>query len=456
MRRPILSLFALSAAACAPQSAVLIEGDYTAYLSASKSITYQKGSLKLLDFERSSYVDCREFDAANNDKQNEELRLGDGVGAEKGQRLPICPGDDGANADLWPPTQETWLADDGYAVVGETLAPWRGEAVVTSEGDIQIGFHQRMPGGEDFWFFFAIDPKFQPRECVQNAAGDGVSYEPVNGDWLGEWSKDLSEEEGGGRLFYLNSSSYQLDPQGVKKYYDYFDSPPPGEGPPDIREWFLPNEWLAGHAEGRFSDDQFRLRVGKYGNPASYASYQLSQNAVNEVANISLADIYYWPSEELTGVPEAQDDTRVRRCLTIEDCVDSANEAARVSKRELINAGVPDSDVDGDNVDDLPRLQPRVHDNAWREPDASAAGLDGWVEMHYNWVRFDEGSELEVGGAATGEFNLVFEATESSSTFLVRGRFEVPKFKKDKWTTQYLPPVKYEQNGTDECGTAPQ
>ena len=58
--------------------------------------------------------------------------------------------------------------------------------------------------------------------------------------------------------------------------------------------------------------------------------------------------------------------------------------------------------------------------------------------------------------AATGEFNLVFEATESSSTFLVRGRFEVPKFKKDTWTTKYLPPVKFEQNGTDECGTTPQ
>jgi hypothetical protein len=35
----------------------------------------------------------------------------------------------------------------------------------------------------------------------------------------------------------------------------------------------------------------------------------------------------------------------------------------------------------------------------------------------------------------------------------VRGSFKVDRFKRDRWTTDYLPAVKFEENGTTFCGT---
>jgi hypothetical protein len=443
-----LALLGALASACAPQSASLEVGDFTAFLSASRSITYQKGNLKLDEFGRFSYVDCREFEDARNDTQNEELRLGDGPGTEAGQRLPICGDDPGVGADQWPPEQEPWLDEDGYAVVGDVLDPWRGEAIITSEGDVQFTFHNRLPGGEDMWFAFVIDPNFQPRQCVQNEAGDGVEFKEVDGNWVEQWTGDLDDDETG-TLYYLNSGSYQLDPVSVNKYVD----DPYGV---NIQEWFLPNEWASGHAQGQFGDDLFTLRTAKYGRPSAYWSYQLAQNSVNELAAIDLSDLYYWPSQELTTVPEAQGDGSGRRCLSLEDCREEANTDARTLERELRRAGLPAANEDGTEVDDLPSFRPRVHDNDWRTPDESAAGLDGWIELHSNWVRFDEGAVLEKGGAATGEFHLVFEGTESTSRFFIRGKFAVDSFKKDTWTTKYLPAIKFEQNGTTECGMPPE
>ena len=60
-------------------------------------------------------------------------------------------------------------------------------------------------------------------------------------------------------------------------------------------------------------NDLFTLRTAKYGRPSAYWSYQLAQNSVNELAAIDLSDLYYWPSQELTTVPEAQGDGSGRR-----------------------------------------------------------------------------------------------------------------------------------------------
>jgi hypothetical protein len=440
MSRTVLSLPLLAlSVACAPQNAEIVSGEYTAFLAASRSITYQTGDLKLDEFERQYYVDCREFEDARNDEQNEELRLGNGPGEGKGQRVPVCD-DDPGNGE-WPPTAESWLDQDGFAVVGDKLEPWRGEALITSEGDVQLGFHQRLPGGEDMWFVLVIDPDFQPRTCVPTADGSGVEYAPVDGDWIAEWSKDVADK--GGRLFFLNSNAFQMSPQSVNSYVEDPNT--------SIDEWFFPNEWLAGHAQGEFADDLFALRSAKYGSPAAYASYLESVNNVNEAAAVTYSDLYYWPPDSEV---EAVDKAGNRRCQSLEECVDNARADANVISNELGRVLLPGVDRDVD--DGLPSFRPHVHDNAWRTPDRSPSGLDGWVEIHSNWVRFDAGSELVKGGAATGEFALVFEGTESASKFFIRANFEVKNFKDDVWSTTYLPPIKFEQNGTDECGMPPE
>jgi hypothetical protein len=107
--------------------------------------------------------------------------------------------------------------------------------------------------------------------------------------------------------------------------------------------------------------------------------------------------------------------------------------------------------VGGDD-DSLPTIRPRVHDNAWREHDGSSAGLDGWVGLHYNWIRFDDGSTLERGGSASGEFSLLFDAEDNQSRIYVRGNFETRRIKQDTWVSEFVPEVKFEENGTTVCG----
>src|SRR5690606_25774862 len=124
----------------------------------------------------------------------------------------------------------------------------------------------------------------------------------------------------------------------------------------------------------------------------------------------------------------------------------AVNEAASDVARELRLAGVPDA------VEGLPEPRPKVEENLWRgEYDGIPSGLDGWMELNYSWVEFDPGSELEVGGAATGTFNIFFDATDSQSRFHVRGRFTVDKFKADTWTTDFLPEELLEENDTVLC-----
>ena len=546
MRVPAVLAASLLAAACAPQSATIVEGEYTAFLAASNSITFQRKIFTPEDFERGFYLDCRDFEDAKDDDENEQLRLGEGPGTAANQRIAICLGD-GAAGSQWPPSQETWMADDGFMVIGEALDPWRGEAIITSEGDVQMTFHQRLPGGEDFRFAFVIDPDFQPKECVEKEDGSGVEHRPIDGDWVENWSADLTEEEGGGRLFYLNASAYQFDPESV-----YLHNGEPATK--DIRRWFLPNEWLGGHAEAKFGDDRAILRTTRYGEPAAYLGFENQESSVGSldlVPDVYTGQVYYCQpyiekydtcldperiqtfdacmdaAEQLDGRPRstaisncrlifqgciedevgqfsgntidqrpgyfgfdggfsscasdfgicarnAMDDgessapceEEFRTCVDTahEDCLsdtqDRARAAAQAATNELRRAGIygmtSGDDAEEASADSLPKYGPRLHTNLWREADGLPAGIDGWMELNYNWVHFDEGSDLEAGGSASGEFMLTFDARDSASRFFVRARFEVDKFRKDRWTTAYLPPIKFEQNGTTECGDAPE
>jgi hypothetical protein len=540
---------------CAPQNATITAGEYTAFLAISNSITYQRGDLKLDQFDRQYYVDCREFFDATV-KETEDFRLGEGTGEQGDVRLPICTGDPGVGGN-WPPTQETWMDDDGFLVVGSELDPWRGEAVITSEGDVQISFHQPLPGArDDLRFAIAIDPDFQPRQCVQNESGDGVEYKEIDGDWVAGWSGDIKEGEGGGRLFYLNALAYQFAPRETIEH-----NLDPATA--DLRRWNIPDEWQGGYSEAKFSDDRLFMRSARYGDPASYLTYETASNSLGGLdllPDVFTGDIYYcqsWREEynrcleparlqtysaciaaatdqlgrdqcgisfsecledeeagfsgdrlgedgdiligigipfygfgsftrsglvvsgyelctieyaacaneatldgESTAPCEAEFATcheeAYQACKTSTD--DVATSASRQIRNELARAGVPGAEEpeEGETAGALQTLQPRYHKNEWRTPDGFAAGIDDWSELNFNWIRFDEGSELEVGGSASGTFQLVYDAIDSASRLFIRGSFEVKKFKKDTWTTKNLPPIKFEENGTTECGTLPE
>lgn len=409
-------------AGCAPQNAHVEEGDFTVFLSATNSPTVDKGKLDIEafgtteGFERRPAIDCREFTDVTKQKEIDALRLQD--------RAQICPGD-ADPSPLWPPAHETWLADTGYYVLGGKLDPWRGEAIVTSEGDIQIGFHQRVPGGEDFRFSFVVNPDFQPTQCVQDATSGEVTAEPVDGDWIAEWSKDLTGADAGGQLYLLNAGSFQFDPRDPKD------------------QWFLPDQWEAGYGAGKFADDGFTSRATLFGDPSTYLN---PIDPVSGQINVQASDLLWCPpdgSEYPYPVSRPKYNNQAECLAGVKERADGIADEVQA---ELEAFGVPAA------TDTLPGVRPRVHGNEWRVSDGKAAGYDGWVELDYSWVEFDKDSDLSVGGSASGTFNLMFDAGDSTSRFYVRGRFTVDKFKKDTWTTAYLPDIKKEENGTIECG----
>ncbi len=396
MTRALPVLLMLPAVACAPQNAKLTEGSVTAFL-ATAGLSARKN---VLDFESSQWddyytVDCREFASAKNDKENEQLRL-DG-------RLKICDGE----SDLWPPAHEAWVTNDGFHVLTDSLDPWRGEAIITSEGDFQIGFHHRLPGGADLRWSFTIDPVFQPRECVQNDDGT-VQYEDIDGDWVENWSNDVES----GTLYYLNQGAYQFDPSLV---------PVTVNDDPDYDFWPLPDEWEAGTGDGKFAEDLFAHRAPYYAMPAAYGSY----DPLIGTYDFLRSDLFFCDVGDGDG------------------CVDET-----LAELEFAKTGTEDEFA----MLGLEGYEVRYHDNLWRESDGRREGLDDWMELHYSWVRFDEGSALEVGGSASGDFQIVYEAFDSHTHVFVKGSFDVPRIKKDVWTTKYLPDIKLAENETVLCG----
>jgi hypothetical protein len=423
MRQPYI-LAILGLVACYPQNAELVDGEYAAFISATRSLTTRR---ELLDYEKfdipGKMIDCRPTD--DRDTFPEE------------DREQICQGDDGAPNGRFP-IHESWLKQDAFRVVGETLAPedtWIGEAIITSENDFQVTFHHRLPGGEDLRWQFVIDPVFAPKAC-QKTAEDTFSYEPINGDWVENWSADLGEDAAGDRLFFLTGNSYQFNPKN-----------PNGNEPNSNQFWALPRQWESGLAGGKFSEDLMSMRTDRYGMPATYGL----ADADDEV-EVELTDLYYCPlaADSPTGNnalcdwrsfdnSEAGEAATTTNYATFGDLVNAVNDTRDGVIEEIQRTGVE-------------FFEPRVHENRWRTPDGVASGLDGWVGLHYNWVRIDAGSNLEVGGSASGEYHLVLDGTDTGSRVLIRGTFNVDKIKKDRYVTADVNADKYEENQTEVCG----
>lgn len=414
MRRPSVLALVAVAAGCNPQNAEITEGRFVAALASNTSNTLKLDAVDLEGFESRVSFDCRDAPAEGEPDirlEGRDSALCDRnvcVSADESEtRYVTVEEADALSADGWdcdnlyPPTHETWLAFEGFEVVSSPLEPWRGEAIITSEGDLQITIHNRLPGGKDFRFAFVVQPEFQPRTCQAGADGAPERVD-IDGPWLENWSKDVDS----GTLYYLNAGSYQFNPNDLAV------------------SWVLPQEWLAGAAFARFAEEDFIARSVRYGRPAKYLAYELDESEP------SARDLFY------AAVDAGADPTTDP---TIQALKGRVQDFATAIHNELM---VVDLDY-----------KPMVHTNEWRTPDGDAPGLDAWMELNYNWVRFDQaGSDLKVGGTASGDFALVFDGIDSQSRLFVNGKFSVEKIKKDPWGLQDLQNDKYLEYGTTLCG----
>lgn len=415
----ILGIGLLLATGCAPQSAVLTEGQYWAFLSDGTSFSLSKGSVDPADFENNWNIDCRDL----------TQRERDAIGLED-PLTEVCSN----TAGLVDVRHEAWLSQSAWHVVNEKLDPWRGEAVITSEGDLQVGFHHRLPGGSDFRFAFVVDPDFQPTRCEVNDAGE-IEAVPIDGDWLENWTADLhaldpndlpagyellSDYIGDpeATLFYLNARSVQFNPSKTTEI------------------WSIPLEWRAGFAAGKFADEAFHSRASRAGEPIVYNFYEQWGQA--REAN---------PNDLFFCAMQAGSDPSENTCMNGK--VTRANQIVEETADELALVGVSSELADAARGQGTPAYRPMVHDNFWRTPDGFPGGYDGWVEYHYNWVVVK--GEVARGESVEGVFSLVLDADDSNSRWIIQGRFEIPRIKEDGWTTVDIREQKHAENGTVRC-----
>lgn len=293
---------------------------------------------------------------------------------------------------------------------------------MTSEGGLQITFHHRLNMAQDFRFSFVLDPEFQPKQCEQSPGGDGTMEVELDGDWIEGWSTDLEtladadelppnleqyrSHYEGGALYYLNSGAYQFNPSNTEEY------------------WSFPREWRAGYAAGKFAEELIHARPPRYGDPNIYSLIESE-----EASNPTREQLWYCDMD--AGADASAD-----------QCGDIAN-GNNVADEIETEMSVVEHEY-----------RPLVHGNEWRMPDGSPDGVDGWTEMHYNWVILDEGFTAEEGGGGSGVFSLVFDGDESSSRVFVSGEFFIEEITQDIWVAEDLHAIKTLENETQLCGSA--
>lgn len=435
----------LVAAACAPRNAELTEGEYVAFISETTSFSLSTGKISPEDWPEDDRwaVDCRVFEDQNGNgefkDEEDALRL---EGAEDLDDLCRSrKNGGGVKTD-----NESWLSQSPWHVVREAIDPWRGEAILTGEDDLQVTFHHRLPGGEDFRFAFVVDPAFQPTTCDVDDNGDIVTI-PLQGSWLDEWSKDLHAladldelppeyavlapfvDDPDAKLYYLNARGYQIDPGGDGS---------------DV--WILPLEWRAGFGAGKFSEEEFHTRAPRWGQQQLY-------DAIDQDGGTSFSDdqLYFCP------LLEPGDDPETGNCMQLGPNDFMTGAELREALQDTVDNAVSDLSMVGvttlgpfdDSEDNVPMYAPMIHDNFWRAPDINPAGLDRWQEIHYNYVVLS--GNVEPGGSVKGAFSLLYDSDDSGSRFLVQGQFEVDKIRKDRWTTDNLQVEKHKENGTFSC-----
>lgn len=422
--RPMLALLL---AGCNPHDAE-VTGTWTVWLAANSSETVDA---EIVDLSSASRVDCA-YD------EDDPRSIGNSDGA------PSCDAVD----DLgW----QTWLQDDGFYSLSDSLEPWRTDAIINGEGDFQLTVHHKLGNGEDFRFAFSIDPDFAPSNCTSD--GDGnlkLEYEDGS-SWLDKWSED----EDGYTIYYLNAGAYQYDPNNTSNY------------------WSFDSDWLSGIGVAKWSDDDFYSYGVDYSwfDP-DYPVYVYCEDARS--GDVLLDECIEYDEIDARVQELADGGARTSEC---QSAADSYN--LRLFYRSGYHSTYCENTLGGEGTETyqqavIEKLEERtavwaeemtqvygadafefrIEDNAWREADSTDQGLDGWVDVHTSWVRIKDPSQLKVDGTPEGDFQIYFYGAEANSHLLVRGSFKAEKVREDKWAYEDLDAVKREENGTEYCGGA--
>jgi hypothetical protein len=391
----------------------------------------------------------------------------------------------------------SWLNYYSYYVNGDRLDSgdkiYREEAIITYEGDLQLTVHADTPFG-DVRFGFVVDPKFQPKECVDDESTGGSKWAEIDGDWLDAWSSDYPQDDGY-TVYYVNEgSSYQLDPYNFEDY------------------WLFIQEWSAAYTFARFGDEQFYGHSTDYqdtlGLPlwvpgAGYDDYS------NYPYYTSDGTYYYTYGQygdlscdaSIRRVSNADDGDFCGTFSSYQDLLESVR--LNMTRGGFVEAGDTGSDDLFPNYYFPDRREPineelglmgkaanfpldlRVEDNSWRptieleqaredylaangdtagfDPrtvDYKAEGLDGWVGINPSYVRFKQGVDLttlkpgKLDKPLEGDFQFYYEALDNSaSKLLIRGTFKINKLEEDVWgPDETMMETTQARNDTPECG----
>ena len=421
---------ALLLSACTPQDAE-VTADYAVFLAAASSenlnrlertgtdIAESKDSLELTP------IDCRDLSSLEEDELAEARLAGFDYNAE------CCASvdEDGNCETPVQPRYFGWLDDYAYYLREGKVEAYRTEAVITTEGDLQLTVHMDVAGFGDFRFGWVIDPDFQPKACVDGENGSELIDD--QGDWLSVWSE--GEE---GTLWHLNAGSYQINPsnQGVAWYFD--------------------QDWLAGSTFARFADEEFYGHAVDYSDEM-YRPYHIDAYGDNSCGNAE--------DDDGDGLKDSKDP----------DCEANGMEGAGipgprgVNPDERYNTWVEKTtEYFADEVTDLEAigkssfpLAIKFENNGSEERpvDGTNSGLDGWLGVSPSWVRVDNPDAIQVGELAdpvTGEFQVYLEGVAAASKVFVKGSFKITNIREDVWGYEYgtLDAVKREENNTPSCG----
>ena len=497
----MLALLIASLTGCAPQDAI-VKGDWFVWLAANSAATVDEGELNLdnatrfdcyvredgslgWDVETCSFDD--RYIGSRKGYSSKDNHIGGDCAREEGSTAGVCDGDfvkenketgvlphcgaeedtnkdgviDGHDAiaafaeecaDIRDAEYQTWLKDDGYYAMtgkigeyknakGELVNDtWRSEAIINSEGDLQLTVHVDIGNGQDFRYHFTIDPDFNPKKCVTNDEGKPEIQDDDQSSWVDEWSED----EDGYRIFYLNAGSYQVNPNDSETW------------------WYLNSELLSGWGFSKFAAEEFYSQAGRYGNydeegnGPGFIGIEDHENpdlaAYTEAIEDLCAQVYGWDciylqtDDDGDGESEADGDCDDKtEDITSDDCpeIDPDEEPLSWQDEMIVMAGAAKGGE--------PQFGYKIENNTWRPIDQTITGLDGWMEVHSSWVRLKNGSKIEEGGKVTGDYQLMYDGAESGSRLLVRGEFTVDDLREDQWGYEILEDVKRDENKTDYC-----
>lgn len=297
-----------------------------------------------------------------------------------------------------------FLQEDGfYAIKGE-LTPWRTEAIIGGEGDIQISIHQDLGAGADFRFMFTIKPAFRPTRCDSDDSGNSAIVDVDGSSWLERWAED----EDGRAIYYINAGARQV------KW---------GNGG-NNEQWFLVTDWTSGYGYARFNGEDFNSV------PTDYGNYDADGNGPAFIDDWNQGDPSFLGVEDRTAPDEA----------VYAEAADLLRAKAQGWQAEMVEvAGAYTGDGSCDNG---LCFEHKVEDNIWRPIDIEPSGLDGWMEVHSSWVRFDQSVEemakLGPGDAISGDFQVYYEGAVTPSRVIVKGTFKAEELKEDRWSYEFL------------------